>query len=134
MPEVGGATPDALAEVLGKVLASGRLTRMPRNPAHCDILLAIVSLDLRRRYPYSEFEINDVLKRKLGRLRATVDHVTCRRYLVDLGFLKRDRSGSRYFVSPGRIEAVLSSEAAAKAGELLDTVLRAGRGRYERHG
>lgn len=102
-----------VAEVLRKVLITGRLQRIPKNPRHRSILLAALCLRLRRRHPYSEPELNDYLKDALAALPAVVDHVTCRRYLVDLGFLRRDRAGRRYLLDYGRVVRTLSPEAAA---------------------
>lgn len=127
------ATPEKVALALKKVLPEAKLARMPRNPAYRDVVLAMLSLGLRRRYPYSEMELNGELQRLLAAWRADVDHVTCRRYMVDLGFLKRDRAGIRYFLNYPKVETTLSTEAMASADELLEQALaesrKAGRGR-----
>lgn len=117
------ATPEDVAETLNKVLAGGRLGRMPTHPQRRDIILAILSLDLHRRYPYTEVELNHTLKSALARMNAAVDHVTCRRYMVDVGFLKRDRAGIRYFLNYPRLATTLSEEAMAAAGQLVDQAL-----------
>lgn len=113
------ASVEAVTAALGRVLASGRLHRIPRHPEHRDILLALLCVDLHRRYPYSEVEMNDYLRAALATVRAKVDHVTCRRYLVDLGFVRRDRAGMRYFVNFPKLESVLSDEAMDQAPELI---------------
>ena len=92
---------------LKKVLASGALLRIPKHPTHRQIVMALISLHLERRYPYTELELKDVLTQALSVFRAQVDHVTCRRYLVDLGFMKRDRAGSRYYLNFPQLEATL---------------------------
>ena len=99
--------------MLRKVLITGRLQRMPRNPRHRSVLLATLCLPLRRRYPYSEPEVNAYLKQALAGLPSAVDHVTFRRYLVDLGFLRRDRAGRRYLLDYRRVAATLSADAIA---------------------
>jgi hypothetical protein len=86
-------------------------------------VLGLICLNVRRRHPYTELEINEYLEEALSAMSAMVDHVTCRRYLVDLGFLKRDRAGSRYFLSPPRLECVLSGDVANSAIALLQDVL-----------
>jgi len=103
----------------------GRLARIPRHPRHRDLVLAILARNLRRRHPYTETEINDYLATALAALNAAVDHVTCRRYLVDLGFVRRDRAGARYLLNFPKIEATLSAEAA----EAIDVLLAAHRNR-----
>ncbi len=109
--------------MLRKVLPEGRLQRIPRNPLHRDIVLGLLCLDLRRRLPYGEIELNDILKAGLAKLSARVDHVTARRYLVDCGFVKRDRAGARYFLNYPKLESTLSSEARSTAAEILAGVL-----------
>jgi hypothetical protein len=115
----GAASPDEAIEALRRILVTGTLRRIPRNPRQRDILLATLCLDLRRRHAYTEVEMNEHLRTVLGTLRATVDHVTCRRFLVDLDFLRRDRAGKRYLLNFPRLEATLSSEAARAIGEHL---------------
>jgi hypothetical protein len=122
------AAPNRVAEILARCLPEARLNRVPRHPDHRDVVLAILCLDLRRRYPYSEREINEALGDALDGLNARVDHVTCRRYLVDLGFVRRDRAGHRYLVNYPKVEATLSEEAMAAAPELIRNALTARRG------
>ena len=123
------ASVEAVSKVLGKVLIEGRLNRIPRHPGYRDILLATLCLGMRRRYPYAEAEFNEFLEGGLVELNARVDHVTCRRYLVDLGFVKRDRGGNRYILNYPKLESVLSEEAMASARELVGVALRTTRRR-----
>jgi len=114
------ATAEIVSKVLLKALATGRLNRIPRHPDHRDIILAILCLGMRRRVAYTEFEFNEFLTSELAKLRARVDHVTCRRYMVDCGFVKRDRAGKRYFLNFPKLESALSEEASASIGELIE--------------
>lgn len=107
------ASREEVEEILKRLLITGRLRRIPRNPRHREIVLAVLCVDLERRRPYSELELNSYLKDRLALMRAAVDHVTCRRYLVDLGFIKRDRAGARYLLNYPRLEAALSRQAIA---------------------
>lgn len=127
MPASAPASIRAVEAVLAKVLPEGRLRRIPRNPAHRHIVLAILCQGMRRRYPYSEPELNEFLQEALSRLAADVDHVTCRRYLVDLGFVKRDRAGMRYFLNYPKLEAALSSGAMESAHRLVERALASNR-------
>lgn len=113
------ASVDLAWQALCKSLPEGRLHRMPRNPVQRDILLAVLATRLQRRYPYSEIELNESLKGALAGLDTEVDHVTCRRYLVDCGFLRRNRPGTRYFLVFPKLESVLSPEVRASADRLL---------------
>ena len=117
------ASPEAVARVLKKVLPRARLNRIPRHPEHRDVVLAILCLRMQRRYPYAEAEINEYLESALAGLRASVDHVTCRRYMVDLGFVKRDRAGTRYFLNYPKVESTLSDDAMASADDLVKNAL-----------
>ena len=49
-----------------------------------------------------------------------VDHVTARRYLVDLGFLKRDAAGTRYYLNYLKQQEVLP----AALGEVAQSIVR----------
>ena len=111
---------DLVWQALCKSLPGGRLHRIPRNPQHRDVLLGVLACPLERRYPYSEVELNDVLRGRLAELDTDVDHVTLRRYLVDCGFLRRNRAGARYFLVFPKVEAVLSPESRACADSLLE--------------
>jgi hypothetical protein len=117
------ASPDQVLTFLRKSLPDAMLHRIPRHPERRNIVLAILCLDLERRYPYSERELNSFLKEALRRLNATVDHVTCRRYLVDLDFVKRDRAGVRYFLNWPKVESTLSAEAIDQASALVAKAL-----------
>lgn len=81
-------------------------------------MLAVLCVQLQRRRAYSEPELNAYLKDRLADMPATVDHVTCRRYLIDLGFVKRDRAGTRYLFNYPRLEAALSTQAIADTSRL----------------
>lgn len=105
------------------MLVQAQFNRIPRHPVHRDILLATLALAMRRRYPYSELELNDYLQEELSALQSQVDHVTCRRYLVDLGFIKRDRAGKRYFLYYPKIETALADEAIAEVRQLARDLL-----------
>ena len=122
-PMSSRASVEVVSRVLGKVLVEGRLNRIPRHPEHRDIVLAILCLGMRRRYPYAETEFNKYLEGALIELRARVDHVTCRRYLVDFGFVKRDRAGTRYYLNGPKLESSLSNEAIASARDLIRKAL-----------
>ncbi|MGI9325063.1 MAG: DUF2087 domain-containing protein [Pseudomonadales bacterium] len=117
------ATSNVVSDVLTRLLREGGLRRIPRNPHNRGIILGILSLGMRRRYAYSEVELNDYLKLELNKLRASVDHVTCRRYLVDFDFVKRDRAGQRYFLNFARVESVLTDEARVVAESLVTQAL-----------
>ncbi|MEM7078948.1 MAG: DUF2087 domain-containing protein [Pseudomonadota bacterium] len=106
-----------------KALVDGRLPRLPRHPRRRDGVLALLACELQRRYPYSEVELNDALREGLGKLRADVDHATTRRYLVDCGFLKRDRAGTRYLLNFPKLEATLDEHTRVNAQDVIEAAL-----------
>ena len=130
------ASAEAVATVLRKVLPEGQLNRIPRHPEHRNIILAMLCRGMQRRHAYAEIEFNEFLKSALLQFRAQVDHVTCRRYMVDFGFVKRDRAGNRYFLNYPKLESSLTEEAIASAGDLLEmTIADCGRSsRGKQHG
>ena len=117
------ADEELVVQALCKALPDAKLSRMPRHPLRRDILLAIICLDLKRRYAYSELELNEYLTSALSRLDAEVDHVTCRRYMVDLGFVKRDRAGSRYLLNFPKLESTLTDAALENGHQLLERAI-----------
>jgi hypothetical protein len=116
------ASVEQVLEILTKAVP-GQLRRIPRHPDHREVVLAILCVGMHRRYPYTEIEVNEFFESRLAKLNSRVDHVTCRRFMVDLGFVKRDRPGTRYFLNYPKLEATLSAEAMASADELIDKVL-----------
>ena len=114
------ASVEQVAAVLWKALPGARLLRIPKNPQHRDIVLAVISLNLRRRYPYTEVELNEALRERLADFDAEVDHATCRRYLVDCGFMKRDAAGTRYYLYYPKLADTLSDEVVQRIDTLID--------------
>lgn len=125
----GRASIDVVAGVLRNALPHARLPGIPKQRKQRAIVLAVLSLALRRRRAYSETELNEILKRSLAALDAGVDHVTCRRYLVDFGFVRRDRAGLRYLLNFPAVESTLSSDAIASAERLVAEALETNRKR-----
>jgi hypothetical protein len=117
------ASSETVASTLRKSLHEAKLPRIPRHPERRDIVLAILCLGMQRRRAYAETEFNEYLEGALAELRANVDHVTCRRYMVDLGFVKRDRAGARYILNYPKVESTLSDDAMAAAGKLVEDAL-----------
>ena len=112
-------------DLLRKLLRPGRLQGFPSHPDRRDTVLAVAAGALMRRHPYGEKEINELLIDWLKSVRARIDHVTLRRRMVDCGFLKRTRDGSRYLLNYGRVAGVLGDPAPrVNAGAILDGILR----------
>ncbi len=116
---------EAVETVLRRILRSGSLEAFPTHPADLDVVLAVAAVTLMRRRPYNEQEINAALVDWLESVQGWMDHVTLRRRMVDLGFLKRTVNGSRYFMNYGRVVEVLGDPAVElDAGAIVRGVLR----------
>ncbi len=116
---------DAVETALRRILRSGSLEAFPTHSRDIDIVLAVAAVTLMRRRPYNEQEINAALVDWLESVQGWMDHVTLRRRMVDLGFLKRTVNGSRYFMNYGRVVEVLGDPAVElDAGAIVRGVLR----------
>ena len=110
---------------LRNLLRTGALQALPTHPQVLDTLLALATGGLARQRPYAEREVNEALSAWLESVRAKVDHVTLRRRMVDLGFLKRTKDGSRYFLNFGRVNGVLGDGAVEiDMGAMVDEIAR----------
>ena len=115
----------AAEHALRRILRSGSLETFPTHPRDLDVVLAVAAVALMRRRPYNEQEINAALLDWLESVHAWMDHVTLRRRMVDLGFLKRTVNGSRYFMNYGRVVEVLGDPAVElDAGAIAREVMR----------
>lgn len=127
-------TPADIDALLRNLLQTGALQALPTNPRVRDAVLAVATGGLVRQRPYAEREVNDVLSAWLESVRATIDHVTVRRRMVDLGFLKRTRDGSRYYLNVGRVAAILGDGAVKiDAGAITDEIVRGRETRKKAH-
>ena len=116
---------DAVETALRRILRSGSLEAFPTHSRDLDVVLAVAAVTLMRRRPYNEQEINAALVDWLESVHGWIDHVTLRRRMVDLGFLKRTVNGSRYFMNYGRVVEVLGDPAVElDAGAIVRGVLR----------
>ena len=121
--------------VLRNLLRTGALQALPTHPQVLDTLLALATGAVARERPYAEWEVNQTLSAWLESVRAKVDHVTLRRRMVDLGFLKRTTDGSRYYLNFGRVSGVLGDGAVEiDAGAIVDEIVRAREARRSAYG
>lgn len=84
--------------VLRRLFKGGVIRRMPKNRKDAQTFLALAASNLDPQIKYSESEVNRELADWMADITCPIglDHVTLRRYLVDLCFLLRDASGSSY--------------------------------------
>ena len=82
---------------------SGGGRGMPSHPRDLQILLKSMALCFSSSNNYSEKQVNERLKvwlREVGQ-NVEIDHATLRRYLVDAGYLRRDKAGQIYQLIEG---------------------------------
>ena len=81
------------AQALRDYTRNGRMTRYPAKRARQLILLRWLATVFQPDVLYSEGDVNVILKGVYAE-----DHVTLRRDLVDMGYLRRERGGGKYWV------------------------------------
>jgi DNA-binding transcriptional ArsR family regulator len=99
------ATDDAWIAALGWCLADqrvlrdhtadGKITHLPGKQKKMLVLLRWLATLFEPDRLYSELEVNDLLKAVYEE-----DFVSLRRDLVDLGYLRRERGGGKYWLAP----------------------------------
>lgn len=99
--------------LLRRLLKPGRMRRLPKSSNDARAFLALAASVLDPREDYSEQALNEQLADWLAGFASTssLDHVTVRRWLVDLNFLMRDASGSSYRTNQAVINTVITPEA-----------------------
>ena len=104
------------------MFATGYLHKLPKRRGDLELLLGLTTLQFQRQHEYSENEVNEILQSWLALLsfRAATDHVTLRRHLVDLDYLKRDAPGNRYFANYGNLADVPDIDLLAYVNEIRD--------------
>ncbi len=81
-------------KVLRDYVVNGRLPNLPSKPAKWMIILRWLATKFQPGTQYTEKQVNTILGE------ANEDYATLRRYLVDFGFLRRERAGSTYWLTP----------------------------------
>ncbi len=80
-------------QILAKYFRDSRIEQFPKKEKRKLVLLHRVSKLFEKDKKYSEKEVNEKLKK------VAADHVTIRRYLIDYGFLERQKDGSEYWLA-----------------------------------
>jgi hypothetical protein len=94
--------------ILKRLLANGPLTAMPKRPDDQALIARLAGTRFKADKAYREADVNEVLKDWLATFSAPygIDHVTLRRFMVDMQVLARDRSGSTYHLNSACLEGV----------------------------
>lgn len=117
---------DKAENVLRRLFGPGRLRRLPKKADDTQLILALAISDLDPTTLHAEHDINVHLSAWLdGIASRSLDYVTLRRYLVDYGFLIRERSGAWYRLMESRVSETVDVEARTiKVHEIFDDVRR----------
>jgi hypothetical protein len=104
-------------------LKSG-MSDFPKDETDRQILLKSAALTFDSSRIFSEKEVNQVLDAWIdgSDQKGKMDHGTVRRYLVDAGYLEREKDGSSYRVSRGRADMF---EAGVDEVQPLEEITRA---------
>jgi hypothetical protein len=82
-------------QVLREHTQGRQLTRLPSKQKKTLVILRWLATFFEPERFYSEAEVNGVLKAVYAE-----DYVSLRRDLVDLGYLRRERGGGKYWLAP----------------------------------
>ena len=98
---------------VAKVFGGGPLNRYPKISRDRTVFLGLAALRLRPLGDLSEPQVNAALGEWLLEMEASeaIDHVTLRRYLVDIRFLTRDANGAGYRVDAAALDRAFAPEA-----------------------
>jgi hypothetical protein len=89
----GWSDPDQ--QVLREHILGGQLTHLPAKRKKMLVILRWLATLFEPEQFYSEAQINELLKKVYAE-----DYVSLRRDLVDMGYLRRERGGGKYWLAP----------------------------------
>jgi len=84
-------------KVLKDYTIDGSLSKIPGKQKKLLVILRWLATKFEADTIYTEFEVNEILKPYSYR---TEDHVGLRRDLIEFGFLRRERGGGKYWLTP----------------------------------
>src|SRR5262245_10170365 len=104
---------DGVLNVLARMFKSGPIDHLPKRRFDLDVLLALGTARFVPDRIYGEYTINEGLKQWIDKftVQAMLDHVTLRRYMVDLRFLLRDAAGSVYRANFAKVDSIIAPAA-----------------------
>lgn len=87
--------PEEERKILRKYTQNGKLTHLPSGQKNTGIVLQWLSTLFQPDVSYTEKEVNELLKSVYED-----DFVSLRRDLIDFGYLRRERGGTKYWLAP----------------------------------
>ncbi|WP_119070683.1 metalloregulator ArsR/SmtB family transcription factor [Aggregatilinea lenta] len=92
---LGQGWSDEDRQVLRVYTQNGQLARLPGKAKKRNVILRWVATRFEADRRYTETEVNEVIKAV-----HEADYVALRRDLIDMGYLRRERGGGRYWLAP----------------------------------
>lgn len=92
-------------QVLREHTLGGQITHLPTKQRKTLVILRWLSTLFQPERMYSEGEVNEILKAVYAE-----DYISLRRDLVDLGYLRRERGGGKYWLAPAEPEITQNEE------------------------
>jgi DNA-binding PadR family transcriptional regulator len=92
-------------QVLREYTLGGQITQLPTKQRKLLVILRWLSTFFQPERLYSEAEVNEILKAVYAE-----DYISLRRDLVDLGYLRRERGGGKYWLAPAEAEITPKEE------------------------
>jgi hypothetical protein len=119
---------NAVLNLLARMLKGGPLDRLPKRRADLEVLLALGTARFVPDRIYAEQTINERLIQWIDEFteQAFLDHVTLRRYMVDLRFLLRDAAGTTYRANFAKVDGIIARDARSiDVGDVMVSLARA---------
>ena len=91
--------PEEDCKVLRYHTQNGKLTRLPTKQAKLLVILHWLATLFRPGTLYTEVEVNNIIRAVYEE-----DYVGLRRDLVDMGYLRRERGGGKYWLAPAETD------------------------------
>ena len=82
-------------QVLREYTQNGKLTHLPSKQKKLVVILRWLSTMFKPDVIYTEGEVNDIIREIYEE-----DYVSLRRDLIDMGYLRRERGGGNYWLTP----------------------------------
>jgi hypothetical protein len=82
-------------KVLRDYTVNARLTQIPLKPKKLDVILRWLATLFEQGRLYTEPEVNEVIKSAYAH-----DYASLRREMIGFGYLRRERGGSKYWLTP----------------------------------
>jgi hypothetical protein len=122
---VSAISKEELESIFRNIFNGGVMDRLPKSRRNADAFLALAAASLESQEVFTEAELNARLADWMASFAnpRQLDHVTVRRYLVDLSMLLRDPEGRSYRTNQTVISRQIAPDArTVQPKEILDQI------------